>query len=103
MAAVEVVFWVVVSGEALFETGWTGPGAGWRLQSWQTAWGGWGKEREREREFQLCLQKTSLLVIPGFILVPSQPPPFFFLLAHFLAPAFIFLSLASQYVFSGSF
>lgn len=68
MEAVEVVFWVVVSGEALFERGWTGPSAGWQLQSWQTAWGGQGRERkgEREREFQLCLQKASRLVIPSF-------------------------------------
>lgn len=95
MEAVEVVFWVVVSGEALFERGWTGPGAGWRLQSWQTAWGGWRgreREREREREFQLCLQKASLLVIPGFtqryLFLLFSPPSFSSRLISWPLPSF---------------
>lgn len=51
MEVVEVAFGAVVSGQALFETGWSGPGVGWRLQSWQTPW----KEGEggREGESQL--------------------------------------------------
>lgn len=68
---------------------------------------GGGGERKGEREGE----RISALPAKGLsssyprlypeILVPSFQPPFFFLQAHFLAPAFIFLSLASQYVFSG--
>lgn len=39
MEVAGVLFGVKVSGEEPPGTGWTGPGAGWRPQSWQTACG----------------------------------------------------------------
>lgn len=70
MEAAGVVFGASVSGEAPSGTGWTGPGAGWQPQSWQTAC------REMGIISQVIAQESPLSFIPEAV-CPLPPPHFF--------------------------
>jgi hypothetical protein len=79
-----VAFGTVVSEQALFETGWSEPGAGWRLQSWQTPWRGRGgareigrergrEERRRDSVVFSCMPTKTPLLSAALPALPSPP------------------------------
>lgn len=83
MEVVGVVFEAMVSVEAPPGKGWTGPGAGWQPQSWQTACG------------EMAISWVTVTVSSSFIsevICPFSPSSFFFSelvslpLVHFLEP-----------------
>lgn len=65
MEAAEVAFGAVVSGQALFERGWSGPGAGWQLRSWQTPWRRRGRKERGEIQPDAYKDASSEYRAPG--------------------------------------